>query len=64
MMEGVNSTMMYIRTCVNVIMYPQYNNNKKYFKKMFRKQIRIVITPGVVLRSKGHIYMSFIYIYR
>jgi hypothetical protein len=26
-MEGVNSTMLYVRPFVNVTMYPQYNNN-------------------------------------
>jgi hypothetical protein len=27
MVEGVNSTMIIVRTFVNVTMYPQYNNN-------------------------------------
>jgi hypothetical protein len=29
-MEGVNSIMIYCKKCVNVTMYPQYNNNNIY----------------------------------
>jgi hypothetical protein len=31
MMEGMKSTMIYWKTCVNITMYHQYNNN--FFKK-------------------------------
>jgi hypothetical protein len=34
MVEGVNSTMTYARTFVNVAMYPQNNNNKNIRQKI------------------------------
>jgi hypothetical protein len=30
MMEGVTLTKIYLSTFINVSMYPQYNNNKKF----------------------------------
>jgi hypothetical protein len=33
MMEGVNSTMIIVRTFVNVTIYPQHNNNLIRIKK-------------------------------